>query len=830
MVFACCANAWGVAAPAAPDPLAFLRGHCLKCHGDEKQKGDRRFDQLTLKFQDVGETETWEEILDVLNSGDMPPAKEPQPASAEKLALVNWITSKLATVHAARAEQGTTRLRRLNAFEYRNTIRDLLHLNLDSFDPTDSFPQDEDVKGFRNIGKSLILSDHLLEKYLEGAARSVAKAVQFGPRPAAIKEVFTPNDMVSRKFHFRPQILFEVNVDGSFVDIGHGDRESRRLHASRFKGVPVDGYYTIRLDAAAIARINRYDPEILGVDPSEPLKADIIVTNPAVGDAGSRTNVSDRVVATIPIGDDHRQVYEVRAWVDKGFVPVVVFANGPRPFKRVLTRLVPKYHLDVVPSNWRSGTDTEPAEPVEKYLSDVYAGPRLRVYSLAIEGPEITQWPSASHQAIFGSRLVAPAQIDPVEVVERFASKAFRRPLRPTERDRYVNFFFQRTASGADPQEAIKATVSAILASPSFLYFEAPSDDSTSTDEVHEQGAAARRFTLASRLSYFLWSSMPDEELIAAAARGELATPAATRRQGLRMLRDGKTRAFVEQFTDSWLRLNALGSMPPDTEKFSVYHQRNLQPLMKEETRSYFHYILQQNRPIDEFLQSDYTFLNRYMADHYGIKQVEGDAFRKVMLPTGSSRGGLLGHASILTTTSNGVETSPVVRGMWVLENILGTPPPPPPPNVEPLQPDIRGATTVRQQLAKHRQDPTCFACHQKIDPLGFALEAFDPIGRERKFYDNDARKPTLAVDTSGELPTGQTFRDLGELKPLLLERKALFAKCLTEKLLTYALGRQLTFADRASVGAILKELERRGGGLRDLVELVVMSELFQSI
>jgi hypothetical protein len=167
---------------------------------------------------------------------------------------------------------------------------------------------------------------------------------------------------------------------------------------------------------------------------------------------------------------------------------------------------------------------------------------------------------------------------------------------------------------------------------------------------------------------------------------------------------------------------------------------------------------------------------------------------------------------------------------MWVLENILGTPPPPPPSNVEPLQPDIRGATTVRQQLAKHRQDPTCFACHQKIDPLGFALEAFDPIGRQRKFYDNDTRNPMLPVDTSGELPTGQTFRDLGELKPLLLERKALFAKCLTEKLLTYALGRQLTFADRASVGAIVRELEQRGSGLRDLVELVVMSEMFQSI
>jgi len=807
------------------DPLDFLQTHCITCHGEEKQKGDRRFDQLTLDFHNLDTAWDWEEILDMLNLGEMPPEDEPQPTSEERLAMVDWITSELEIVHAARAEQDRTRLRRLNAFEYRNTVRDLLHLNMDSFDPTGEFPPDEEVDGFQNLGKSLVLSDYLLEKYLEAASQSLDKAINFDEMPAPLKDVFVADDVTDRRFHFRPQIWFEVNVDGSYVDIGHGDRESQRYYADRFKGVPVDGYYTIRIDASAINRINPYDPEILGMDPSEPLKADIIVTDPSVGRPDRRTNASDRTVATIPIADNERRIYEVRAWMDKGFVPILVFANGPRPFKRTLTRLVPDHHAEHVPSNWRSGTDDVPSEILDTYLSDVYMGPRLRIYSMAIEGPESTDWPPASHQAIFGPDPIEPSQIDPVTVVERFAPRAFRRPLLPSERKRYVNFYYDLRDKGSSPQAAIKSTLSAIMTSPHFLYVERPWDDSK--DEAPEH---ADQFSLASRLSYFLWSSMPDAELLEVAARGELASSHELRYQTLRMMRDPKARGFVEQFTDSWLRLNTLGSMPPDEEKFKVFHDRSLQPLMKEETRSFFAYILKENRSIDEFLQSDYTFLNRYMADLYGIENIEGDHFRKVPLPASLKRGGLLSQASILTTTSNGVETSPVVRGIWVLENILGTPPSPPPPDVEPLEPDIRGATTIREQLIKHRKIETCAECHRKIDPIGFAMESFDPIGRYREYYHNEKGKETNEVDTAGELPSGHNFQNLDELKKILLERKHLFAECLTEKLLTYALGRELTFADRSTVKSILEELDHRGNGLQDLVELVVTSDAFQSI
>jgi hypothetical protein len=293
------------------------------------------------------------------------------------------------------------------------------------------------------------------------------------------------------------------------------------------------------------------------------------------------------------------------------------------------------------------------------------------------------------------------------------------------------------------------------------------------------------------------------------------------------MLQDPRSEALVQNFTNSWLHLHELGSMPPDTQKFAAYYDRQLEPLMQRETQLFFAEVLHNNLSIEHFIDSDFTFVNRYLAAHYGLPKVQGDEFRRVTLPKESLRGGLLGHASVLTATSNGVETSPVTRGIWVLENILGSPPPPPPPDVEPLEPDIRGATTIREQLAKHRNVATCAECHRKIDPIGFALESFDPIGSLRHRYSNDSGTLLSVVDTAGTLPSGESFHDIAELKQLLLKQKTQFAKCLTEKMLTYALGRAVGFQQRPAVEAIVDELAKRGNGLRDLVELIVISKEF---
>ena len=811
------------------NPHSFLKEHCVKCHGDEKQKGDRRLDGLTLDFQDRDTAWAWEEVLDMLNLGDMPPEDEPRPDAEVVKELVTWITEELEESILVTEAKEMTRLRRMNRYEYLNTIRDLLHLKVDSFDPTEVFPADEREEGFENIGGKLVLSDYLLQRYLEAATASVDKAVNFGKPPKPTSIFLEPDDYTDRTFHFRPQIWFTINVNGEYIDFGHGDAKSDRLYSSKYKGAPEDGYYTIRITAEGVNRINKYDPAMLRYDPEEPIKMQLLATDPAVAYPGRKYNNSDRVLATVPLEDNEVKTYEFRVWLDKGFVPIVRYPNGPQPFKQVLSRLTEKHYLDVVPSNWRDGVAAEPSENQTVYLSDVYEGPRIRFYGMEIHGPESPSWPPTSHQAIFGKDPSAPKKIDPQQVVMNLGSRAFRRPLLANERERYISFYNRQLEAGESTINALKAMVTAILASPNFIYVEAPVDRGL---ELSDKDLPYKldQFSLASRLSYFLWSSMPDQELFAAAAKGTLSDPDELRRQVLRMLADSKTRALADHFTDSWLRLNKLGEMPPDTGKFGIYHTRFLEPLMKEETRRYFHYILTNNRPINEFIDSDYTFVNRYIGELYGFQGIQGDHFRKVQFADREVRGGVLGHASVLTATSNGVETSPVIRGIWILENILGTPPSPPPPDVDPLEPDIRGASTIRDQLQKHRKVETCAECHRKIDPLGFAMEIYNPIGAYRKQYRNDAGRPTGKIETAGELPTGESFKNMADLKTVLLERDDQFAHCLTEKMLTYALGRKLTFADRSIVKQICEELEKRGNGLQDLVELVVMSEVFREI
>ena len=802
------------------DPNEFLKQHCIQCHGEEKQKGDRRFDSLGTDFQSDDTAYVWQEILDVLNLGEMPPKEEPPPSLKDLRTMVSWITGELELAYARRASNEAPLLRRLNRYEYRYTIRDLFGLNIDSFDPTDSFPPDEKFEGFTNVGEELILSDYLLEQYLEAASQTIEKAIFAKQDITPIHEVFTPDDLCDRTYHFRPQIWFEVNVDGSYVDVGHGDRKSERVYADRFeKGVPTDGYYTIRIKSEGINREHPYDSKLLGVDRNEPIKMEVLVTDPKIGYPGRRYNTSDRIVARIPLMDHEAKIYEVRVWMDEGFVPVVRYANGPRPFKGVLSKIAPVYHREVLPSNWRDGVATQPAEIQEIYLSDVYQGPRMRIHWMEIQGPE------AGHEMVdwlqvHGEGLVENITESGIErIIEKFAFKAFRRPPIPSEIDRYLDFYQKRRELGDDAVNAVKSVFKAMLSSPNFLYVETP------LDEPDENKA----FTIASRLSYFLWSSTPDEVLLNAARNDRLGDSKSIVAQALRMLQDPKARAFSNHFTDSWLRLNELGSMPPDSKKFSQYHDRELEPLMKEETRLFFEDILQNNRSIENFIHSDFTYVNGYLADLYGIEGVYSDSFSRVRLPVNSPRGGVLGQASILTVTSNGVETSPVKRGIWVLENILGTPPAPPPPDVEPLEPDIRGATTIREQLAKHRKVETCADCHRKIDPIGFALESFDPIGSYRSQYQDDSGRSYRNVDTSGTLATGESFTDVSELKGLLIDRKNQFARCLVEKMLIYALGRELYIGDRPIVDGIVNELAARNYGLKDLVELIVTSEVFSN-
>lgn len=798
---------------------SFMTQHCIRCHGEDTQKADRRLDNLPSVVGSVQALTQWQEVLDIINLGEMPPEDESQPSTERTRRFVAAVTDRIETARATLATDKKDHARRLNRYEYRNTIRDLLGVNTESFDPTTLFPADERLDGFENIGEQLVFSDFLMQRYLEAAAESVGKAFQTDSDGLSMDKVFSANDLCDRKWQFRPQIMFEVNADGNFVDVAHGDLKSDRVNSKSFRGVPADGFYTLRIKAEAINRKHPYNPKMLPIDPDEPLKMEVMVADPTKGGRLSG-NPTDRRVALIPLLDHEPTEYEFRVWMDKGYVPLARYVNGPKPIKSVLSKIAAKYHADVLPSNWRSGTDSKPAERQERYLTDVYQGPRMRVYWMKLAGPEKVPAIESSRGILLGSDGDASDSIDAGDAIKRFLFRAFRRPPRPSEVDRYQQFMTSRLKLGESERVALRKTFTAVLCSPNFLYLQRPAaDDATDNPS----------FQIASRLSYFLWSSMPDAKLFDAASRGELTDPVILTQHAKRMLKDTKAHAFTEHFTDSWLRLNELGSMPPDTVKFKLYYERLMEPMMKQETRLFFQDVLTNNLSIEQFIDSDFTYVNQYLAEHYSISDVVGDEFRKVSLPADSMRGGLLGQASILTATSNGVETSPVTRGIWVLENILGTPPAPPPPDVEPLEPDIRGATTIRQQLAKHRNVKTCAECHQKIDPIGFALESFNPIGVSRTSYGKgDDDKSSILLDTSGQLVSGEKFRDITELKRLLVQRKDQFANCLTRKMLTYALGREITIHDRPQVDLISKELASRGYGLRDLVELVVTNKVFQ--
>ncbi|MBL6764140.1 MAG: DUF1592 domain-containing protein, partial [Verrucomicrobiae bacterium] len=388
-----------------------------------------------------------------------------------------------------------------------------------------------------------------------------------------------------------------------------------------------------------------------------------------------------------------------------------------------------------------------------------------------------------------------------------FAEAAFRRPLRAGELTPFEKLVDARLDAGMKPLAALQLGFQTILCSPAFLH-------------LHEGSGQLDGHALASRLSYFFWSSMPDAALLKLAAGGELHDPSALSAQVDRMLTDPKSQRFVGNFIRLWLNLDNIGEMPV-SQDFVSYHRDNLDTAMRGETETFFRHILDNNLAPREFLAADYTFLNRELALHYGLPPVDGVQLRRVSLPEGA-RGGLLTQAAFLTASANGVDTSPVVRGIFVQEKILGYSPPPPPPDVPVLEPDIRGATTIREQLARHRENATCAACHRKIDPYGFALENFDAIGGWRDEYAKNS-----VIDPSGELPSGEAFSGLRDFRGLLVERHGQFTRSLARKLLTYAIGRELTITDRAIADAVAEEISRKELGLRDLIRRLVLSPAF---
>ena len=782
----------------------FLSQRCYKCHGERVQKGDQRFDTLTLDLQNEDVLLTWQNMLDVLNLGLMPPRREPRPEPSELKTVVDWITATLKTHYdSLQVTGGQTVLRRLNAKEYRNTIKDLFGFDMTVFDPTIEFPADETDEGFDNIGSTLVMSDFLLRQYLKAANSTVNRIAFDTEKPEAKHYKFDAT--VLKKSVTGPMIAAMKKLDRDYVELFEKfrGRQGNLIPTRLRKGVTHSGMYRVRVRASAHNQRHSYGNS---TNQDDPITMYFLSKKRIQNDEWIGYSIAEKFEM---IDDGKPRDYETVIRLDKGYAPSIVYGNGPLITYKVMVNMLKKYHADlyVPPDSLTHEQQLKKRMLYYTTLARNYRGPTIKVYEMEVEGPLYDTWPPVEYQNVMGNNIVGQANVK--DVLAQFATRAYRRPVNAGDMEHIASMVDRLEKEGVPQADIITLGLKSILCSPNFLY-------------LYENDGRLDDYALASKLSYFLWSSMPDAELFSHARDNSLHKPDVLQAQIDRMLQDDKAQAFVENFTERWLALYKIGEMPPDPRSFRIYYKRNLESVIKKETQHFFKYILDNNLDIDNFIDSDFTFVNRDLAALYQIDGIEDKEFRKVGI-TSHQRGGLLSQASVLTATSNGIETSPVMRGVWILETILGTPPNPPPPDVEPLEPDIRGSTTIRELMAKHRKVSTCNECHRHIDPLGFALENYNPVGAWRSKYGPE--KP--AIDPSDTMSDGTHFETFAEFKEILMGKKEQFAHCLTEKMLIYATGRTLEATDRPEVERIVHELKEQGYGLKDLVMLVATSEPF---
>ncbi len=762
----------------------FLESHCANCHEGDQPKGGFRLATLTGDLTGAGARAAWALAREKIETGAMPPKGKPRPDAKDVRALVDWLAKAEAD---RRAKHGRTALRRLNKVEFENTIRDLLGITIDL---QELLPPDASADGFDTAAAAHHVSPFLLEKYLDAVERSLDRAIANGPRPPLVKKRYSLADerivKVSTESVYRKREADLVMFSSS---------PWNAITVGQFYP-PDRGRYRIRISATAVQSGGK--PVSYRVDAGPMLMA-----------------TKNHLVDYFDAKPDEPTVVEFEDFFEA------------------------RDHIRIHPYGLAN------AQTVTKTGAEKYEGSGLAVQWVEVEGPLFDAWPPESHRRIFGEMPQKPAPVfnngrrvevvsnDPMADAERilkdFARRAFRRPVTDADLKTPLGLVRAKLAAKQSFESATRVGLAAILVSPDFLF-------------LKEKPGALDDHALASRLSYVLWSSMPDAELAAVADAGRLKRPDELRTQVERMLNHPKAAMFAEQFVGQWLGLRDIDFTEPSFLLYPEYDAM-LRASMVREAELFFRELLTRDLSVTNFVASDFAMLNGRLAKHYGIPGVDGFAFRKVPLPPGSHRGGVLTMAAVLKVTANGTSTSPVTRGAWVLDRILGSPPPKPPANVAAIEPDIRGATTIREQLAKHRDTPSCASCHVAIDPPGFALESFDVVGGWRTQYrttGNGDRKDVivdgrrmpyrmgLRVDPSGELADGATFADIDAFKALLLKDPDRLARALAGKLIAYGTGAAPDATDRPAIDAMVARLKGKGYGFRSLVHEVVQSELFR--
>ncbi|MDK1021408.1 MAG: DUF1592 domain-containing protein [Candidatus Hydrogenedentes bacterium] len=765
-----------------------LERYCVSCHNESLNTANFRLDNVDLAH--VAERgEVWEKVVHKLRVGEMPPADRPQPSKGAHEALLSWLVTSLDEAAAAAPNPGRPAVHRLNRAEYANAIRDLLALEIDSHS---LLPTDGADFGFDNIADSLIVSPMLLERYIMAASKISRLAIgDLDTRP-------------SSRTYTVPKALYQLDRMGEEHSFGSRGGISVRHH------FPIDAEYVIKANIEAPRADQAQDlfqrsdaPEQLDIRVDGKRVGVFYVSKPKTGKYAYGSGFVDKP----PDKDDLAnwwgvRTLEVRFPAKAGTHTITIsFLKRTLAYEGVRPRAYPAFYdyLGLLKNVEPGVIDFEIAGPYDATGVGDESPSRQKIFTRYPTGPE-------------------DEEACATEILSKLARRAYRRPVTDSDMDTLLAFYAEGRNEGGF-EDGIQFALERILVGPSFLF-------RIEADPLeHAPGAAyyLSDLELASRLSFFLWSSIPDDELLDLAERGELKDPAVLEGQVRRMLADARSESLVTNFATQWLHLRNVDAVTPDVNLFPDF-DGNLRKAMRRETELFFSSQLREDRSVAELLSANYTFLNERLARHYGIPGIYGSHFRRVTLED-RNRGGLLGQASILTVTSYATRTSPVKRGKWLLENILGSPPPPPPANVPalPEASEVDQATTVRERMEQHRRDPLCASCHVKMDPLGFALENFDAIGKWRtKTADN------LPLDSTGMLPNGTILAGPAGLRDVLSGREEEFTMTAIQKLLTYALGRGIEYYDQPAIRQIAREAEPNDYRWSSIILGIVKSTPFQ--
>lgn len=843
-------------------PLPFLKTHCYECHDSQSHQGE--LDLSRLKLESPEDLLRWIKVFDRIESGEMPPKGQPRPATEEISSALKLLKSSLIAIERSSRNADRTGIRRLTRSEYENTVRDLFQMS--GIPLQGDLPVDGSAHGFDKNSDALDISHVNLAKYVEAADRTLDMAIATQPKPPTVTRqrisLANPAGFVAHVLMNGDGVLLKnKQPDPDFPPAGEHNHIDQGAHErlGAFRNGASVGLFRHEDES-----FHPYFIEFVALYPGRyRMRTSLWSFHWDKGQVLPGRGTEAARLSVVQLSGDGRG----------GGHPSYVLGYYDAPSMREQEHEVIQWlnYKETIGFNAASLAPT--ANYSRKGRAMAFTGPGITCDWFDIEGPLHDVWPPVSHQRLFGELPLAEFKaedhpgvraphrtpvrrevgagknepdraqgvwtvhsdqplMDADRLLAQFLPRAFRRPVDEETRLAYVSKVEDRLKAGDCFETAMRWAYRSALCSPDFLYHFEPAGE---LDD----------YALASRLSYFLWNSMPDDQLMALAAAGQLRLENVLRSEVERLLSDPRSQRFVEDFLGQWLKLRQIASTDPDRKlypEFSAY----LQDSMVAETRAYFRELLDKNLDCRYLVKSDFAMINEKLAVHYGIPGVSGSQIRRVTLPPDCPRGGFLTQAAILKITANGTTTSPVPRGAFVMARLLGQPPDPPPANVPAIEPDVRGAKTIREQLDKHRTDAVCASCHARMDPPGFALESFDVIGGYRTRYrsigeGDPAPRGSIdpfigisfklgpAVDPSSELKDGRSFKDVREFQELMASDTVRLTKNLAEQFAIYATGREITFSDRQQITAIVDAVHKDGDGVRTLIHHITRSPLFQS-